>query len=71
MHFSVVWWRSLHQPATLLAPNAHPPIDAVMFGALALAVVAFTLAAAWQFLHRTAALGAHATVEPVRAGIRP
>lgn len=55
VHFSVVWWRSLHQPATLLAPTIRPPIDPLMGAALSLAIVAFTLAAAWLFLWRTGA----------------
>lgn len=56
VHFSVVWWRSLHRQATLLAPDSNPPIDAVMAAALALAVVAFTTASVWLFLRRQAAL---------------
>lgn len=56
VHFSVVWWRSLHQPATLLAPSANPPIDGMMAATLALAVVAFTLAATWLGSRRLAAL---------------
>ena len=63
VHFSVVWWRSLHQPATLLAPSAHPPIDAVMAATLALAVTAFTLAAVWLFLRRQTTLRAVAAAE--------
>lgn len=64
VHFSVVWWRSLHQPATLLAPSAHPPIDAIMAATLALAVTAFTLAAAWLFLRRLSALRAVPATKP-------
>ncbi|GIG90465.1 cytochrome c biogenesis protein CcsA [Plantactinospora endophytica] len=55
VHFSVVWWRSLHQPATILAPH-RPPIDPLMAAALLLSVAAFTTAAAWIFLRRLAAL---------------
>jgi heme exporter protein C len=40
IHFSVQWWRTLHQPATLLRPQA-PTMDATMVLALALNVVAF------------------------------
>lgn len=58
VHFSVVWWRSLHQPATLLAPSTSPPIDPIMVTALALAMAAFTTAAAWTFLRRVAAQSA-------------
>lgn len=41
VHFSVVWWRTLHQPATVLQPD-HPPIDHRMLATLLLNVVAFT-----------------------------
>ena len=41
VHFSVVWWRTLHQPPTLLKPE---PIDIAtsMLVTLIIAVVAFT-----------------------------
>lgn len=51
VHFSVVWWRTLHQPATILAPNTSPPIHPMMALTLTFAVVTFTLLAAW-ILHR-------------------
>ncbi|MBI2467985.1 MAG: cytochrome c biogenesis protein CcsA, partial [Candidatus Rokubacteria bacterium] len=40
IHFSVQWWRTLHQPATLLRPQA-PTMDRAMFIALLVNVVAF------------------------------
>lgn len=63
VHFSVVWWRSLHQQATVLAPDATPPIDAVMLATLLLCVAASTVTAAWLFLRRLAVL-------EDRAGVR-
>jgi heme exporter protein C len=63
VHFSVVWFRSLHQQATLLAPDASPPIDALMLTALLLCVAAATVAAAWLFLHRLAVLERRAGVD--------
>jgi heme exporter protein C len=42
VHFSVLWWRTLHQPPTVLRPG-DPSIDHTMLAALALNVVAFTL----------------------------
>jgi heme exporter protein C len=51
-HFSVVWWRSLHQPATVLAPDPSPPIDGMMAATLLLCVAAMTAGAAWLLLHR-------------------
>jgi heme exporter protein C len=50
VHFSVVWWRTLHQPATVLSPDP-APMDARMALALLLAVVAFSLAG-WLVLRR-------------------
>jgi heme exporter protein C len=55
VHFSVVWWRSLHQPATILAPS-RPPIDPLMATALTLSLAAFTAGALWIFLRRLTAL---------------
>lgn len=51
VHFSVLWWRSLHQPPTILQAGA-PPIAAPMLVALLTGVVAFTLFAAWIYLRR-------------------
>ena len=42
VHFSVVWWRGLHQPPTVLRPD-NPQIDAPLLFALLMAVFAFTL----------------------------
>lgn len=69
VHFSVVWWRSLHQPATLLAPSTRPPIDAVMATTLALAVTAFTLGAAWLVARRMARLDAAAQPDRIAAAV--
>jgi heme exporter protein C len=68
VHFSVVWWRSLHQPATVLAPD-RPPIDLLMGVALLLCVAAFTTCAAWVFLRRLTILedGAGRSAEPLAA----
>jgi heme exporter protein C len=40
IHFSVEWWRTLHQPATILRPQA-PTMDAPMVAALLVNVLAF------------------------------
>ncbi|OZM76392.1 cytochrome c biogenesis protein CcsA [Pseudonocardia sp. MH-G8] len=42
VHFSVLWWRTLHQPPSVLRPGA-PAIDEAMLAALVISVVAFTL----------------------------
>jgi heme exporter protein C len=41
VHFSVVWWRTLHQPPTLLRPEG-PDMDTSMVITLLVAVIAFT-----------------------------
>lgn len=42
VHMSVVWWRTLHQPPTVLKPG-DPSIDHTMLAALLVNVLAFTL----------------------------
>lgn len=42
VHFSVTWWRGLHQPPTVLRPD-NPQIDAPLLFALLMSVVAFTV----------------------------
>ncbi|GAA3550497.1 cytochrome c biogenesis protein CcsA [Amycolatopsis ultiminotia] len=42
VHMSVVWWRALHQPPTVLKPG-DPTIDHRMLAVLLLNVVAFTV----------------------------
>jgi heme exporter protein C len=51
VHMSVVWWRSLHQQATLLQPG-RPPIAPIMLDTLLLAVLAFTLLYAYLLVLR-------------------
>ena len=43
VHMSVVWWRSLHQEATVVRPGA-PTIAPIMLFTLLTALVAFSLA---------------------------
>lgn len=47
VHLSVLWWRSLHQPPTLLRPSLHDPIVPSMALPLMVSVMAFSLAGAW------------------------
>ena len=70
VHFSVVWWRSLHQPPTVLRPG-EPQIDPPLLFALMMGVVAFTILYAALLRRRIElaeaedALAAGLTAEPV------
>src|SRR3954468_5802638 len=57
VHFSVVWWRTLHQPPTVLSPDP-APIDPRMAAALFVAVVASTRGGAWVVRRRLRVLAA-------------
>lgn len=57
VHYSVVWWRTLHQPPTVLRPGGPADsIEPMMLAALLTAVLASTLAAVWVHLRRVAVL---------------
>lgn len=57
VHFSVVWWRTLHQGPTLLQPGlSAPPIAPLMLVALLVSLVASTLGAIWYVRARVAGL---------------
>lgn len=43
VHLSVFWWRTLHQPPTILAPGTGLPIDPTMGLALAAGLLTMTL----------------------------
>ena len=58
VHFSVVWWRTLHQPATVLSPDP-APLDGRMALALLLSVVAFSLGGWLIVRRRVRALAEH------------
>lgn len=51
VHFSVLWWRSLHQPPTVIRAG-DPSIDHLLLGQLAFSVVAFTLVYVWLVRRR-------------------
>jgi heme exporter protein C len=52
VHFSVIWWRSLHQAPTVLRPDLDPQIDPPMLAALLMSVFAFTVVYAALVKHR-------------------
>jgi heme exporter protein C len=43
VHFSVLWWRTLHQPPSLIRPDGPAIQDSLMLAALIIGVVAFTV----------------------------
>lgn len=50
VHYSVDWWRSLHQPATI--SKLSPSIDGTMLFTLMLGMVVFGLVFTWLLMHR-------------------
>lgn len=52
VHFSVDWWRTLHQGATVLNANLSPTIHGAMAWTLLLGFVAFTCVFAWMLAMR-------------------
>ena len=51
VHFSVLWWRGLHQPPTVIRPG-QPTIDPVLLAALLASVISFTLLYIWLLRRR-------------------
>ena len=52
VHFSVVWWQTLHQGATVLNNNLSPTIHGSMAWTLLLGFVAITLLFVWMVMVR-------------------
>lgn len=54
VHFSVEWWRGLHQTATFLSPDTilNPPAPGQFVAALLLMLGAFSLAWLWMMTNR-------------------
>ena len=50
VHYSVDWWRSLHQTATIT--RLDPTIEGTMLFTLMLGIVVFSLVFAWLLVHR-------------------
>lgn len=50
VHYSVDWWRSLHQPATIT--RLDPTIEGTMLFTLMLGIVVFAAIFAWLLVHR-------------------
>ncbi len=67
VHFSVLWWRGLHQPPTVIQPG-DPTIDHLLLAELLASVASFTLVYLWQLRRRVeleeARDGAELALEP-------
>ena len=50
VHYSVDWWRSVHQPATI--SRLDPTIEGLMLFTLMLGIVVFAVLYAWMLIHR-------------------
>lgn len=70
VHFSVLWWRALHQPPTVLRPG-DPTIDHVMLFALLLNLLAFTLLGAWLLRTRLRLARDEAALEDALSDAEP
>ncbi|NJD27145.1 MAG: cytochrome C biogenesis protein [Chloroflexi bacterium] len=51
VHFSVLWWRGLHQPPTVIRPG-DPTIDHLLLAELLASVASFTLVYLWVLRRR-------------------
>ena len=66
VHFSVLWWRTLHQPPTVLRPG-DPTIDHTMLAALLLNLAGFTLLGAFMLRGRMRLAAAEDALEDALA----
>ena len=62
VHFSVLLWRGLHQPPTVVRPG-DPTIDHLLLAELLASVVSFTLVYAWLLKRRVDLEGARDDIE--------
>ena len=52
VHYSVKWWRTLHQQATVLSTDFDPKFDDLMLFTLIFGLAVFTVTFAWLMVHR-------------------
>ena len=69
VHFSVVFWRSLHQRASVLSADGDVKMDGLMLFTLLVGVVAFTASFSWLVMHRSRVLAMRDVVESRRLDV--
>ncbi len=52
VHMSVLWWRTLHQPPTVLSPSLNATIHGSMAWTLLLGFCSFSVVYLWMLVHR-------------------
>ena len=67
VHFSVIWWRTLHQPPSIARPG-DIQMDAPYWGALWIGVVGFTVLASALVRRRMELSGIEDQIEAAIAG---
>ncbi|HWL45537.1 MAG TPA: cytochrome c biogenesis protein CcsA [Ilumatobacter sp.] len=65
VRWSVKWWRSLHQDASVGEPGSGVELDGLMLFSLFVGVIAFTLLYVWLLLHRSRALAMEDVLDDV------
>ena len=65
VHFSVLWWRGLHQPPTVIRAG-DPTIDHLLLAELLASVASFTLVYIWLLRRRADLEAARDAAEPAR-----
>jgi heme exporter protein C len=53
VHFSVKWWDTLHQEATIADPTKKPSIEGLPLGVMLFSILCYTVVFAWLMIHRT------------------
>jgi heme exporter protein C len=63
IHFSVVWWRTLHQPASFGGSSGNPTITGALLPPLLVMAIAFMLLGAYLVVIKAREIAAHRQLE--------
>ncbi|HIJ83195.1 MAG TPA: hypothetical protein HPQ00_03220 [Magnetococcales bacterium] len=67
IHFSVVWWRTLHQPPSFSKASASPAISGPLLPPLIWMSIAFTFLGAYLIILKTREIRARRTLDTIEA----